>query len=398
MSSSESKFPFPEGPLATQPPEYVRRRTQCPLGEVSLPSGDSAMLAVRYDDVEAVMKDPRFTRDLSAPGSPVLFPADGLSSDSTFLVNMEGPDHRRLRRIVAGAFSPRRAEQWRPDIRAIIEELLDPIEKSGPPADLIATLAFPLPVRIICKQLGVPEEDSVRFREWVEAFLSVSGKSPEQRDAAMRDFTAYTVELIARHRAQPGDDLVDHLISTRDEDDRLSEEELVSMTRGLIVAGNETIANALSRVLLVLLMRPHVLESLRADPSLIPASIDELLRLNPPGRIGLLRMATEDVELPSGTVRAGQGVLSPLIAAGHDPEKFPDPEEFVLHREGPSSLVFGAGPHYCLGAHLARVELEEAVAAVIARFPTLRLTVPPEELPWSTGLWAVSLRGLPVTW
>lgn len=397
MSTTENKFPFPEGPLATQPPEYVRRRTECPLGEVTTPSGDTAMLAVRYEDVEAIMRDPRFTRDLSAPGSPSLFPGDSLSADRSFLVNMDGPDHRRLRRIVAAAFTPKRAEQWRPEIRAIVDELLDPIEQAGPPADLINDLAFPLPVRIICRQLGVPAQDSVRFRAWVEAFLSVSGKSPEQRDLAMKEFTEYTVELLARHRAEPGDDLVDHLINARDADDRLSEDELVSMTRGLIVAGNETIANALSRVVLVLLMRPQIWRTLVDDPSLIPAAVEELLRVNPPGRIGLLRMATEDVEIPSGVIRKGQGVLSPLIAAGHDPSVFPDPEEFRLDRPG-NSLVFGAGPHFCLGANLARVELQESLAALTERMPGLRLTVPPEELPWSTGLWAVSLRGLPVTW
>jgi cytochrome P450 len=213
----------------------------------------------------------------------------------------------------------------------------------------------------------------------------------------MRSFTEYTERLIERHRATPGDDLVDHLIQARDCDDRLSEAELVSMTRGLIVAGNETIANALSRLLLVMLMRRPIWEQIVDDPAIIPASVEELLRLNPPGRIGLLRMATEDVEIPSGTVKAGQGVLSPLIAAGHDPEVFPDPEEFVLGRAG-NNLVFGAGAHYCLGAHLARVQLQEAIAALAERLPSLRLAVPPEELPWSSGLWAVSLRGLPVAW
>jgi cytochrome P450 len=126
--------------------------------------------------------------------------------------------------------------------------------------------------------------------------------------------------------------------------------------------------------------------------------VDELLRLNPPGRIGLLRRSTEDVDIPSGTIPAGTGVLSPLIAAGHDRDVFPRPEEFVLDRPGPPSLIFGAGAHYCLGAHLARVELQEAIAALVERFPTLRLTMPPEELPWSSGLWAISLRGPPVTW
>lgn len=398
MSADNLSFPFPDGPLATQPPEYVRRRQECPLSEVRLPSGDTAVLALRYEDVDRVMSDPSFSRDLSAPGSPRMFPADGLSDDPNFLVNMHGADHLRLRRIVGPAFSPRQADSWRGEIRAIIDELLGEIKQEGPPADLIPRLCFPMPIRIICRQLGVPRADSDRFRSWVEAFLSVSGKSPEERKTSIDAFTSYVVELIAEHRRQPGKDLVDHLINARDKDDRLSEEELVSMTRGLIVGGNETIANALSRVLLTVLTRREIWRLMVGDRSLVPAAIDELLRLNPPGRIGLLRLSTKDVDLPSGHIRAGQAVLSPLIAAGHDPEVFPDPEEFVLDRPGPSTLAFGAGTHYCLGAHMARVQLQVAVTALLDHFPGLHLTLPPEELPWSSGLWAVALRGLPVSW
>lgn len=398
MPEVNDHFPFPDGPLATQPPEYVRRRSACPLSEVELPSGDRAVLAVRYEDVEQIMRDPSFSRDMSAPGSPRLFPADALSDDPDFLVNMHGADHLRLRRIVGAAFTPRRANAWRPEIREILDNLLDPIQREGQPVDLIHRLSFPMPIRVICRQLGVPQEDSERFRSWVEAFLSVSTKSSEERTASITEFTDYVVRLIEQHRREPAGDLIDHLINARDADDQLSEDELVSMTRGLIVGGNETIANSLSRLLLTLLTQRKILEMLVADPELIPSTVEELLRVNPPGRIGLMRMATTDVMLPSGPVAAGRAVISPLIAAGHDPAVFPEPEEFRLNRPGPPSLVFGAGAHYCLGAHLAKVELQEAIGALVRRFPTLYLTRPAAELPWSSGLWAVALRGLPVAW
>lgn len=398
MPADDDPFPFQDGPLATQPPEYERRRSECPLSRVRLPSGDRAVLAVRYEDVARIMSDPSFSRDLSAPGSARMFPADGLSDDPDFLVNMHGPDHLRLRRIVAAAFTPRQANAWRPPIRAIINELLDTIKQKGPPADLIQSLCFPMPIRIICQQLGVPSEDSGRFRSWVEAFLSVSSKSSTERKASIEAFTGYVVQLIEQHRRRPGDDLIDRLISARDEGDQLTENELVSMTRGLIVGGNETIANALSRVLLTLLTRREIWQLLAGDRALIGPAIEELLRLNPPGRIGLLRVSTNNADLPSGRIDAGQAVLSPLIAASHDPDVFPDPEEFVLNRPGPPTLVFGAGAHYCLGAHMARVQLQEGVDALLDYFPDLHLTKPPEELPWSSGLWAVALRGLPVSW
>jgi cytochrome P450 len=359
------------------------------------------VLALRYDDISMIMGDRRFSRDLSAPDAPRLFPSMLILDDPTLLMNMHGADHLRLRRLIGPAFTPRRSEQWRPLIRAAVEKLLDEVERSGAPVDLMATFAYQLPIHITCVQLGIPQADVERVKHWISAFLSVSAMSLAERDTAAVEFTAYTAELIAQHRAEAGDDLIDHLINARDADDRLSEDELVSMVRGLIIGGNETIANGFSRAVFSLLQHPDSWDELVADRSLVPAAVEELLRFNPPGggASGLLRLATEDIDVPSGgTIRAGQAVLTPLIAAGHDPAVFPDPERIDFHRPKHDTMQFGAGQHFCPGTHIGRVELQEALDALLARFPKLRLTVPPEELPWSQGGYGSGLVALTVTW
>ncbi|WP_433261707.1 cytochrome P450 [Actinosynnema sp. CS-041913] len=395
-------FPFPEGPRATPSPEFARRRAECPLSRVRLPTGDTALLAVRHRDIQQIMgDDARFTRDLSAPGSPRLFHNLLMLDDPTILLNMHGEDHLRLRRIMASAFTPRRADALRPKIQEKIDLLLDEVERGERPVDLMQ-FAYRLPTSLMCGMLGIPEEDGPQLKEWVSAWLSFA-MSPEELDRAARGFDDYVVALAARRRAEPGDVLIDHLISARDVDDRLSEDELVSMVRTLVIGGNETIAGSLSRMLLTLLTRREHWEALRRDRSLVPAAIEELLRHSPPGGggSGLMRMATEDVVLESGSgvVRKGEGVFTPLVAAGHDPEAFPEPDLVRFDRpRTPGTVQFGAGRHYCVGVHLARVELELALTSLLDRFPDLRLAVPVEELVWSEGTYGVTLPALPVVW
>ncbi|KJE20191.1 cytochrome P450 [Frankia torreyi] len=401
-SGAPMPFPFPDGPMATAPPEFARRRSECPLSEVVLPTGDPALVAVRHADIQQIMSDDKnFTRDLSSPDAPRLFHNMLLLEDPTILLNMHGEDHLRLRRIVASAFTPRRAEQARPEISKIIDRLLDDVESGGHPADLM-TFARLLPTRFISQILGVPEDDGEQLLEWVSAWLSFA-LPREDLDRAANDFSDYARALVERKRAEPGDSLIDHIINAHDVEDRLSENELISMIRMLIIGGNETIANAISRSLFSLLSQRQHWAALLADRSLVPAAIEELLRHNPPGggTTGLIRLATADVELTSGSgvIRAGQGVFTPLVAAGHDPAVFPDPEQIRFDRpKTHSTMQFGAGRHYCLGVHLARVELELTLNALLDRFPNLRLAVPPAELPWSEGSYGVGLTGLPVVW
>ncbi|MEY9928513.1 cytochrome P450 [Catenulispora sp. GP43] len=391
-------FPFPS-PSLTPPAEYAERRAACPFGQVRLPSGDPAILLVTYKDVAAAMADPRLSHDLTGPDAPRMTAEPSFLQDPDIVLNKDGEDHLRLRRIIAAAFTPRRAERWKPVIAQIADELIDELEQTGPPADLVGGYCFALPVRIICRLLGVPEQDALRFRVWSNAFSAGAQMTPEQTAAEVAAFLAYMTELIAARRAEPGQDLIDDLIAARDGADKLTEQELLTLATGLIAAGNETTATALSRALAELLDGDRRLwQRLLDDPDQVPAAVDELLRYTGLSNSTLLRMAVEDVDLPSGRVLAGQAVAIPSNGALRDPEAYPAPDTIDFDRDAPPTLIFGGGPHYCLGAHLAKAELTVGLAALLRRLPGLRITVPRDELRFSGGEIVDSMVALPVAW
>ncbi|MGW3107864.1 cytochrome P450 [Streptomyces sp. NPDC001100] len=398
-TNDEATFPFPPGSHGSPPGAYESRRRGCPLAPVVLPSGDEVLLATAYDDVRVVYADPRFSRNLRYDGAPRMLPDADFSDDPNALVNMDPPDHTRLRRIVQAAFTPRRAESWRSRIQAVADQLLTEMRVGSRPVDLMAAFAFPLPINIICELLGVPAEDSPYFRSWSDTFLSTSTASAPERSKAAAEFITYVDDLIAARRTNPGEDLLDDLINAHDENDRLSSDELARMVRGLIVAGHETTGNVIGRGVLALLRHPNQLTAMRHDPGLVPTAVEEILRMEVPGHGGLLRVATETVLLPSGaTVEEGQGVLAPVVAANFDPQHFRDPDTFDIGRAVDKHLAFGYGPHYCLGANLARVELQVAIGSVIREFPTLALVGTAQELAWTNGSRVCGLLSLPVTW
>jgi cytochrome P450 len=391
-------FPFPS-PSLTPPAEYAERRGACPFGQVRLPSGDPAILLVTYRDVAAAMAEPRLSHDLTGPDAARMTAEPSFLQDPDVVLNKDGEDHLRLRRIIAAAFTPRRAERWKPVIERIANELIDDLEEVGPPADLVAGYCFALPVRIICRMLGVPERDALRFRVWSNAFAAGARMTPEEVAAAVGAFLGYMSELIAAKRAEPGEDLIDDLIAARDGADRLTEQELLTLATGLIAAGNETTATALSRAVVELLGEDRRLwKQLLDDPSQVPAAVDELLRYTGLSNSTLLRIAVDDVELPSGTVRTGQVVAIPSNGALRDPEAYPDPDTIRFDRDAPPTLIFGGGPHYCLGAHLAKAELTVGLSVLLRRLPTLRMTVDREELEFSGGEIVDSMIALPVAW
>ncbi|MFF9897719.1 cytochrome P450 [Streptomyces longispororuber] len=399
--SGKARFPFAPRAYGGPPEAYERRRDECPLAPVVLPSGDEVLLATKYDDVKDVHADTRFTRNLRYPGAPRMLAGRDIPDDPHALVNMDPPEHTRLRRIVQSAFTPRRAEEWRPHIQDLADRLLDVVASATPPVDLMDAYAFPLPVNIICRLLGVPEEDSPHFRAWSDVFLSTSTATAEDRAKAGTEFAEYTDRLIADRRRNPGSDLLDELINAHDAEDRLSEGELARMVRGLIIAGHETTGHVIGRGVLSLLRHPDQMAEIRREPALLlRGAVEEILRTEVPGHGGLLRVATEDLSLPSGgMVPEGRAVLAPVVAANYDPEHFPAPDVFDIRRNAENKhLAFGHGPHFCLGANLARVELQVAIGSLIARFPGLSLAVPPQELKWTTGSRICSLTALPVTW
>jgi cytochrome P450 len=375
------------GPLATPPPEFARRREHGPLEPAAMPSGDLVPLAVRYEDVRALLASPASSRNLRLPGLPRLVSGIGIDDDPDALVNQDPPEHTRYRRIMHGTFTPRQIEPWRPRIAGIARRLLDGLDDDF---DLVQAYALELPGRVICEMLGVPTDHYDRFVEWTDMFLTTSTADEQARYQGYGEFMAYAAELVAQHRARPGRDLIDLLVQARDEDDRLSEGELVNTVFSLITAGHETTASMISRGVFRLLLHPGQWAELVADPALTATAVEEILRFDGPPASAFMRRMTKDTELSGGRLSAGTVVMPNLNAANHDPRAFPDPGRFDIHRfaEHPPNphVAFGYGAHRCLAAGLARVELTEALTALVTRRPGLRLRDAPESVTWTDGL------------
>lgn len=375
------------GPLATPPPEFARRRESGPLEPAAMPSGDRVPMAVRYEDVRALLASPTSSRNLRLPGLPRFVSGVGIDDDPDALINQDPPEHTRYRRIMQGTFTPRQIEPWRPRIAKAARDLLDGL---GDPFDLVEGYALRLPAHVICEMLGVPMDHYEQFVRWTDMFLTTSTATEQARYQGYSDFMAYAAELVAQHRRSPGEDLIDLLIQARDADDRLSEGELVNTVFSLITAGYETTASMIARGVFRLLLHRDQWDELVADPALTATAVEEILRFDGPPASAFMRRITQDTDLPSGSLSAGTVVMPNLNAANHDPRAFPEPGRFDIHRftgHPPNPHVaFGYGPHRCLAASLARVELTEAIRALVAGRPALRLTTAPESVAWTDGL------------
>lgn len=390
-------YPFGAAERLELDPEYGRLRDGGELARVAMPYGGDAWLATSYEDVKTVLADPRFSREatfgVDVPRSTPLIQTD------PSLLSMDPPDHTRMRRLVAKAFTARRMEQLRPRAQEVVDGLLDRIVEQGPPADLVEGLALPLPITMICELLGVPVEDRDRFRDWSDAVLAITAYTPDQIAAARDELKAYLAELVQQRRERPTDDLLGVLVVARDEDERLSEAELIQFGITLLVAGHETTANQIGNFIYTLLTHPEQLDALKADPSVLNPAIEELLRFTPLGSsAGFSRIALEDVELSGVLVRAGEAVVTQAAAANRDKNVFDRPDDLDFGREHNPHIAFGHGAHHCLGAQLARVELQVAVGSLVRRLPELRFAVPVEQVPFKSGRLVRGLQTLPVAW
>ncbi|AFU03422.1 cytochrome P450 [Nocardia brasiliensis] len=397
-SAEVRRYPFGEPFRLDIDPLYAKLRREEPITRVQLPYGGAGWLVTRYEDVKLVLADQRFSRSAAVEREDIPR-ATPEPARRNSLLSMDPPEHSRLRKLVAKAFTGRRVELLRPRAQEIVDERLAAIERLGPPADLVEQLALPLPVTVICEMLGVPPRDQHRFRDFSDTVLSTTAYTREQIAAARVNLEAYLAELVAQRRAEPTDDLLGALVAARDDEDRLTEDELVNLGIGLLIAGHETTANQLANFTYVLLTNPGQWEMLCARPDSVPAAIEELLRYVQLGSGGSSpRIATEDIELCGVTVRAGEAVFVNTQAANRDEAVFADPETLDLARQHNPHLAFGHGVHHCLGAQLARVELQVALGSLLRRFPTLRLAVPIEDVPWKTGLLVRGPKSLPVSW
>jgi cytochrome P450 len=398
MTTTEPRtYPFNVAEALDLDPLYAQLRAQEPLSRVKLPYGEEAWLATRYEDVKVVLGDPRFSRaETMERDEPRLRPRQQVGG----ILSMDPPDHTRLRRLVAKAFTQRRVEKLRPRTQDIADDLVSAMIERGGPVDVVEDFALPLPITVICELLGVPFEDREDFRVWSDAFLSTSKLTAEQVTDYTDRMMDYIAGLIAQRRAEPADDLITGLIAARDEYDKLSEDEMVRLAAGILVAGHETTASQIPNFLHVLLTHPEQLQRLRADLDLIPSAVEELLRFVPLGvGAGFARYATEDVELGGVLVRAGEPVLSSIGSANRDEAVFDDPELLDLARAEASHVGFGHGPHHCLGAQLARMELQVALRTLLTRLPGLDFPNSPEQdVTWKTGLLVRGPQRMMVSW
>ncbi|WP_052685328.1 cytochrome P450 [Lentzea aerocolonigenes] len=387
---------YPFGPVdgLTIDPEYGRLQNDEPLARVQLPHGEEGWLLTRYDDVRIALSDNRFSLAQAAIRDT---PRMGPQRMGAILTDLDPPDHTRLRRLLAHAFTVRRVEQLRANAERLAAELLDDVEKAGPPADLVTAYAVPLPGLMVCDLLGVPYDDRDHFQDLAAAFMSITAMTDEEKLAKLGELANYLAGLAGQRRVHQEDDLISALVVAQEDGDRLTAEELVQLTVLLLGAGYDSTAAHIANSVYTLLQFPEQASLLRTNPELMPGAVEELLRWIPAQEISdiLPRYALEDVELSGGTVKAGEPVLLAKHAANRDPRQYTDPDRFDITRNAKGHLTFGHGPHHCIGAQLARMDLQVALTAILTRFPGLRLA---DEVQWRTGMAMRGPLALPVAW
>ena len=385
-------------------PFYAQLRTEAPVYRttVAVPTKRPVWLITRYADVAAVLKDERFAKNRNNtlspdqvrknPWMPSLFKAFEQN-----MLDMDAPDHTRLRGLVHKVFTPRLVEQMRARVQQLADELLDTAAQNKY-FDLIEDYALPIPMTIISEILGVPPQDRANFHRWTKGIMSVS--QPIQMLWKIPTFIQllrYIRKLCQLRRDNPQDDLISALVQATDNGETLNDEELQGMVAILLIAGHETTVNLIGNGTLALLENPDQLNLLRANPSLIKTATEELLRYSPPVEAATERYAREDIIINGVTIPRSEQVMAVIASANRDASQFENPDTLDLTRENNKHLSFGQGIHYCVGAPLARLEGHIALNTLLARMPNLRLSVPAESLRWRAGLSLRGLEALPVT-
>jgi cytochrome P450 len=393
------RFPFGQGGSLELEPEYARLRREEPVSKVEFPYGGSAWLLTRMNDMRDFLSDPRFSRRAAVGNSPRYTPVP-IAAEGGLPVT-DPPDHTRDRRLLTKAFKEHPVEHLRPRVTEMVDDLIDKMMAQGAPADLVTQFGAILPSQVICLLLGVPYEDWETLGRHVDVLVKVGAAPMGEVIAASTALGAYFTELTAERRAQPQDDLISVMTTVTHRDDAFTDEDVVMNAIVLFLSGADTTACQIVNSVDALLRHPDQLRWLRDNVEAIPDAVDELLRFvpllvaNPMGSV-----ATEDVEIGGATIPKGDAVFSCPASANRDETAFTDPDELDLRR-GPEvkrHIAFGYGPRYCLGAGLARIELEVALAGLLRRLPGLRLAVPEAELPAKPGLVLRGFDSFPVAW
>ncbi|GAA2560991.1 cytochrome P450 [Winogradskya consettensis] len=387
-------FPMRRGCPFDPPPQYGPMREDGPAFRVRLPDTTIAWVVPRYDDVRRLLVDPRISSDRTRPGYPFLTEDSRYLSKVRVFVGMDPPEHGPHRRMFIPGFTARRIKALRPAIEENVTQRLAELAAGPRPADLVTALALPVPTLAIAQLLGVPDEDYTRFAALTGGLMT---ENPPRE--LFDELLAFVRALVSAKCAEPGDDMLGRIAAEQVATGAMSVHELVVMALLLLFAGYETTANMIALGTLTLLQHPEQLAELRADPSLMPAAVDEMLRYLSIAELATCRTAVADIDLGEGVViRAGEGVIPLGASANRDPAAFERPDEFDIHRTERHHLAFGYGPHQCIGANLARLELEIVFTSLIRDFPGLRLAVPFGELRFKRDANLFGVHELPVTW
>lgn len=385
---------------------YAQARVEDPVFRAIGPvTGNPFWVLTRYDDCVKALKHPRIGKNLRAnltKAEADRYMGEAPAADNPFevvnyhLLNMDPPDHTRLRALVHKAFTPRMVDNLRPRIQQIADELLDEMAAHDE-LDLLAHYAFPLPITVIAEMLGVPAADRDRFRDWSNAILFATDE--ETAMVRVMEFSMYMQEMIDARQAEPRDDLISALVQAEEDGDKLDRMELMSMIFLLLVAGHETTVNLIGNGMLALIEHPAEMARLQADidnDDLLRSAVEEMLRYNGPVETTTFRAAFEDIDFGDAVVPRGEAILVALLAANRDPGVFPEPDRFDITRQPNRHIAFGSGIHYCVGAPLARLEGQIAIRSLVRRFPRLSLAVAADDLVWSDNLLLRGMKSIPV--
>lgn len=400
MTETVPVYPFDRRTALEPPSEWEHLRSECPVSKVRMVSGDEALLITRYSDVRELLTDPRFTHSLTEADAVQISASEGGIFNREESAMTASPNHPRWRRMLSKSFTVRRVNAMRPRITEIANQLIDDLIAGGQPGDLQSRLGFPLPVFVICELLGVDPGHRDKFSYWSDAMLNLTKFDQAEMAKAGMEFQEFMVQHVLDKRDRPGDDLLSELAAIVDtQDGRMTEAELVYTAQGLLVAGHETTANMIGKMVSMLLAdRPNRWARLVDDRGLINSAVEEALRLDANAGIDLPRYISEDIEIAGCPVKAGTTVMASLASGNRDERVYENAAEMRLDRVPNPHLAFGAGPHSCLGQALARTELQVTLSVLLDRLPTLELAVSAEELRRRTGLIIGGLEEVPVRW
>ena len=390
-------FPFPRTRQFDLPQGY-ERRDGCPVIPVRLWNGQKAWLLTKHADLRSVLVDARFSGEFGRPDFPAVTEARcGIDKAERAFIGMDNPRHDHYRRMLLKEFTAKRMEALRPAIEKLTDELLDEIERRGPPIDLVKSFAMPLPALVMCALFGSPYEDHGYIAKCAAGRHGLA-QSPGEATRSAADLVEYCRRLIAQKEATPADDMLSRVILEYVLSGQLTREELANMCAMILRAGHDTTTNMIALGTVLLLQHATQLERLKMQPELIGPAVDELLRYLSPVQFAPRRIALEDVEVNGARICKGDGIFAINALANRDEDEFPNPGEFDINRDASAHVAFGYGIHRCLGQGLARIELQVVFPRLFARFPNLRLAAPLEGLPFKYDSQIYGLYDLPLTW